>query len=328
MTLCQNRTSVWNKGIWSSNHFRSSFIFLLSFSCLFNSFWNFLSKSSVSTRHKILPQFLGSPCEFSDPHLSRIVSVNEMETKEAMDILAALGQRVRVHRKQWEFVSIVRALRKANMLQPGKRGLVFAAGSEPLISYFASFGPEIVATDLPLTEAHEKGWVHTKQHANTLDALYRKKTISRKDFDKRVSFMNADMNHINESWFGTFDFLWTTCSVEHIGSIALGQKFARDSMKLLKPNGFAVHTTEFLISSLKDTVKEGSTAYWRLRDVEEMFTNLKTDGHTPSSSMCLKTGNDNPFDYDVLPYSSNNHTRLLVGEWVITSIFWTVTRKP
>ena len=33
------------------------------------------------------------------------------------------------------------------MLRPGRRGLIFAAGREPLPAFFAAFGAEIVATD-------------------------------------------------------------------------------------------------------------------------------------------------------------------------------------
>jgi hypothetical protein len=313
---------------------RATVLSLLVYSIVITTFGNksntvvHVAETCVKSQNQILPQFLGTGCDFSDPHIARIVSAQEMETEEARDILAALGEELRFHRKQWEYVSIVRALRRANMLRPGKRGLVFAAGSEPLISYFASFGPEILATDLPYERALQKGWVYSNEHADSLNSLYRKESISRDDFNKRVSFQTADMNRLNESWFGSFDFLWTTCSMEHIGSIALGMKFARESMKLLKPSGFAIHTTEFLLSSLTDTVTEGPTCFWRLHDVEELLTTLKVDGHKPSNAVCLKTGNNNAVDYDLFPYSSYNHTRLLVEERVITSVFWTATRKP
>ena len=59
-----------------------------------------------------------------------MATVEEATDTRARRILDALGQGVNQHRKQWEFVFIVSSLEKLGMLQPGKRGLVFAAGSE------------------------------------------------------------------------------------------------------------------------------------------------------------------------------------------------------
>ena len=83
----------------------------------------------------------------------RLATAEEATDEVAARITSTLGQDVTAHRKQWEFVFIVSSLDKLGMLQPGKMGLVFAAGSEPLISYFASFGVEIVATDMDLAGA-------------------------------------------------------------------------------------------------------------------------------------------------------------------------------
>ena len=260
-----------------------------------------------------------------------LATTEEMSSEEGQHILKSLGESYRNHRKQWEFIRIVKALQETNMLQPGKRGLVFAAGSEPLISYFASLGADILATDLNYADALSKGWVKTHQHADSLNALFRPELISRQDFDNHVTFAHADMNSLNETWFGTFDFLWTTCSVEHVGSIAKGQRFVRESMKMLKPNGVAVHTTELVLSSVDATVARGSTVYWRRRDLESLFRNLKSDGHKPPKSMCLKTGNDNSYDFDRKPHRDHDHVRLLdgsllVGNYVITSVAFTAIR--
>ena len=279
-----------------------------------------------SKPYRILREFLGPTCDFSDPFVSRFPTTDEINSKEGLQILEDLGQANRNHRKQWEFIAITRVLRKANMLVPGKRGLVFAAGTEPLISYFAAQGPHILATDMDYNNALEQGWVNTDQHVSNREGLFRKDLISREDFDERVSFAVADMNHLNVSWFGTFDFIWTTCSVEHVGSIALGQRFVRDSMNLLKPNGIAVHTTEFLLSSTENTISEGGASFWRLKDFKAVLEGLKYDGHKPSSSICLKTGNDNPDEYDTHPYREHDHLRLEVGPYVITSVLWTAER--
>lgn len=205
----------------------------------------------------------------------RVATVAEATSKDAERILGALGQGVTRHRKQWEFVFIVSSLEKLGMLQPGKRGLVFAAGEEPLISYFASFGVEIVATDMDLSGAVEKGWATTNQHATNVGGLFKESLIDREMFERLVSFQTADMNHIHPELHGTFDFVWSTCSLEHVGSIPLGQRFAINSMELLKPGGAAVHTTEFTLSSLDKTLEKGNTVLWRKKDAEQLKVGIR-----------------------------------------------------
>jgi predicted transcriptional regulator len=55
----------------------------------------------------------------------------------------AIGEKPNFHRKQWEFCYIYRVMEQAGMLQPGKRGLVFGAGREPLVAAFAVRGAQI-----------------------------------------------------------------------------------------------------------------------------------------------------------------------------------------
>lgn len=54
------------------------------------------------------------------------------------------------------------------MLQPGKKGLGFAVGTEPLASYFAKSGCEILETDLAKEESNI-GWTDNKEHASSKD---------------------------------------------------------------------------------------------------------------------------------------------------------------
>ena len=234
---------------------------------------------------------------------------------------------MRLHRKQWEFIFIVSSLKKLGMLKPGKRGLVFAAGSEPLISYFASFGVEIIATDMDSDGAQEKGWSHTNQHASSLHSLFKKELIDKTTFYKLVRYQTADMNHIPADYYGAFDFVWSTCSLEHVGSISLGQRFAVNSMSLLKPGGAAVHTTEFTLSSLSDTLYRGDTVLWRKTDVEHLMNDLRHVGYE-IADFCWYAG-DHTLDQepDVPPYKSDNHIKLLIDEHVCTSVGW-ISRKP
>jgi hypothetical protein len=256
-----------------------------------------------------------------------MATVDEATDIHAERILAALGQGVNKHRKQWEFVFIVKSLENLGMLQPGKRGLVFAAGSEPLISYFASFGVEILATDMNAEGAVDKGWATTNQHAGNVDGLFRENLIDRKKFDKLVSYQTADMNHIAPELYAAFDFVWSTCSLEHVGSISLGQRFVINSMDLLKPGGAAVHTTEFTLSSVEDTLERGNTVLWRKKDLVQLRDDLKHVGYG-IDDFCWYAG-DNQLDYtpDVPPYKDHDHIKLTIGNHVCTSVGW-ISTKP
>jgi hypothetical protein len=71
-----------------------------------------------------------------------------------------------LHRKFWEFAYISQCLEERGMLQPGRRGLGFGVGREPLASVFAKRGCAIVATDLAANAATRLGWAQSNQHAS------------------------------------------------------------------------------------------------------------------------------------------------------------------
>ena len=128
----------------------------------------------------ILREYESDQCfrVISTPMDTRLATMTELQSQEAADILWDLERAPsRNHRKPWEFVYIVRALRAAGVLRPGARGLVFAAGREPTVSYFASLGVDITATDMDADRAVAAGWGTTNQHAADLRHLYRRHHI-------------------------------------------------------------------------------------------------------------------------------------------------------
>ena len=54
------------------------------------------------------------------------------------------------------------------------------------------------------------------------------------------------MNDIAAELDGGFDFCWSICAFEHLGSIEQGLRFVERTGRLLKPGGVAVHTTDQL----------------------------------------------------------------------------------
>ena len=241
-----------------------------------------------------------------------------------------------LHRKLWEEMYVVNTLAKTGALSPGKRGIVFGVGEERLPSYFSSFGASILATDLNPRESAAKGWIETAQHGS-LEKLFRRDLVDKNKFDRLVSFEYADMNNIASAWDGQFDFCWSVCAFEHLGSIANGLKFVERTGQLLKPGGVAVHTTEFNYASDDETIDNWVTVLLRKRDFELLAARLVKQGYV-IPSIDFDVG-DTPVDFfvDVPPYPGHKnylhsnlsalHLKLMVDGFP-TTCFGLVFSKP
>lgn len=224
----------------------------------------------------------------------------------------------RMHRKIWEFTFVTATLDKLGLLREGTRGLGFAVGKEPLPSYFASRGCEIVASDLDFERAEEAGWATTDQHASQLEDLNQRGLCDPEAFANKVSFEVVDMNAIPDTLTG-FDFTWSCCAFEHLGSIHQGSRFVRNQMKCLKPGGIAIHTTEFNLSSNDETIDHQGTVLFRKRDIQHTIKRLRQAGHDVYMDWDAGDGELDKV-VDVPPYGQDNHLRLLIEKYTCTSI--------
>ena len=232
---------------------------------------------------------------------------------------AALRQPVRYHRKYWEWAFIYQALVERGLLAPGKRGLGFGVGREPLAAAFAAQGCQITATDLDPASAAAQGWVESQQHAPHLEALNELGLCDPDEFHRLVTFEYADMNQIDPRYAGQFDFTWSSCSFDHCGSIGLGQHFVMNQMHCLRPGGVAVHTTEFNLSSNDATLDDASVVLFRRRDIETLVYALRDHGYVIDIDLTPGTGPIETF-VDVPPYQLDPHLRLQFANYVTTSI--------
>ena len=231
----------------------------------------------------------------------------------------ALGEALRYHRKLWEFVFVCQVLHERGVLEMGSRGLGFGVGEEPLSAYFASRGCRITATDLPGEDAERAGWTKTAEHAAGKETLRRPNLCDEAVFDAAVDFRTVDMNAVPDDLTG-FDFCWSACALEHLGSIEAGLAFIRRSIETLKPGGLAVHTTEFNLTSNNDTVSEGGTVLFRKRDFEALIAQLRAQGHEVSA-IDYDPG-DGPIEryIDMAPYRPEPHLKLALDGFATTSI--------
>lgn len=211
----------------------------------------------------------------------------DIESEWAAHWHRELGVPLVYHRKLWELAYVLQAIYEEGHLGTGMRGLGFGCGQEPLPSYFMKHGVAVTVTDLPAAEARERGWSDTNQHAAGLEQAFHPHLIDRAAFDRLVDLRFVDMNAIPDDLTG-YDFCWSVCAFEHLGSIAHGLRFVEESLKTLRAGGLAVHTTEYNVNPDGPTVDNWPTVMFQRRHFEELAAKLSAQGHEVA-----------PFDFDL-----------------------------
>lgn len=233
------------------------------------------------------------------------------------------------YRKLWEWCAILEVLASRDMLRPGRRGLGFAVGAEPIPSALAAQGVEVLATDLMASDGNSDRWSASGQHATSLAALYHPHLVTEGAFRDLVRFAPADMRDLGALPDETFDFVWSSCALEHVGKLQDGLQFVLAAMRLLKPGGVAVHTTEYNISSNDRTVAEHDCLY-RKRDVEDLDRLLRPIrcGLEVVDWDCGTHADD--LDYDPPPYfqGQSPHIKLMLDGFISTSMVLVVRKGP
>jgi hypothetical protein len=237
-----------------------------------------------------------------------------------------LGESPNFHRKQWEFVYVMEALWERGCIGTGKKGLVFAAGMEPLPAMFASFGCNILATDIFPEKGVELGWDNGNQLCFGLESLNTRQLCEEEDFYNLVQYRPVDMNDIPDDLVD-FDFNWSSCSFEHLGSIEKGFMFLKNQLKTLKPGGWAVHTTEYNVSSNDETQQDPGTVIYRQRDIEQIVNELRSEGHFVEELDFSVGGLPEDYMVDVQPHQQKIHLKLQIDKYVATSIGLIIQRK-
>lgn len=233
---------------------------------------------------------------------------------------AVLGENPEVkHRKLWEFVYIVDTLTNMGALQPGMHGLGFGVGTEPLVAHFANQGCRITATDLPDTHRDVALWAPSGQHISSLDVLNERGLCNQDMFNQLVTFQPVDMTSFPELPDNTYDFIWSSCAFEHLGGIEPGLRFVQDAMRIVKPGGVAVHTTEYNVSSDNHTIDSGPVVLFRQQDLAELQRRLLADGHKVDMRFDVPDGSPLDQHVDTPPYSADLHLKMWFCGYVTTS---------
>jgi hypothetical protein len=233
-----------------------------------------------------------------------------------------------LYRKEWEWAYITQALWENGFLKKGSRGLCFGVGREPLPALFASMECEIMATDLDINCGASMEWEEGNQHAGGNIQLLNDQQICPDElFVKNVHYQNVDMNTIPSN-LRNFDFNWSSCALEHIGSIQKSMDFIVNQLDTLRSGGLAVHTTEFNLSSDSKTLDDPLTCILRKRDILEVADKLEKLGHYvyPLDLRRGRLAGDR--FVDVVPFKQYPvHLRLVLVAWVTTSIGLIIQKK-
>ncbi|MGH7243350.1 MAG: SAM-dependent methyltransferase [Phycisphaerales bacterium] len=227
------------------------------------------------------------------------------------------------HRKVWELCYVSQALFTHGKLAPGNDGLVFGCGEEPLPSLFAKYGAKILATDLDPSNSGSSEWIETGQHTTSVERLRMPKICPDPELRKNIDLRYVDMNNIPADLDGKFDFCWSTCSLEHLGSIENGLRFIEQSLKTLKPGGVAVHTTEWNMNDEGKTVDNAQTVLFQKKHLMDVIERIRRKGFIVAEPDF--TLGEGMFDgiTDLPPYGSHGpdvlHLRIALSGYRCTS---------
>jgi SAM-dependent methyltransferase len=227
-----------------------------------------------------------------------------------------------MHRKLWEWSAISQALEERGFLTPSHKGIGFAVGLEPLASLFASRGVELLASDFSFGSANSDSWESSGQLAVSLQNIYWSGIVDSKQFESRVKYQNIDMRDLTTLPHSYFDFSWSSCSFEHLGSLEAGLEFLVNSLRCLKPGGIAVHTTEFNISSNDDTIDVGDNVIYRKKDIESFDLRLRQLGCAIEALDFNAGFNEADLAFDYPPYYTHGrqHIKLKIADYISTSM--------
>jgi hypothetical protein len=173
----------------------------------------------------------------------------------------------RPHRKLWEFSIVLQALYEAGALTPEARVLGFGVGDEPLPSYLAGLGMNVVATDLPGSTQGERVF---NQTFVALDA-----------FETRVEVSDLDMRRLDDATLRGFDACWSCGVVNDMTTMDEAFDTLIGAMDVLKPGGVAAHTFDFAFADDPGYAAPNALIFPR-RFLERLEEGLNGRGHKVS----------------------------------------------
>ena len=261
---------------------------------------------------------------------SKASTQSDLESDWAAYWASELKVPVVFHRKLWEFAYVLQALWEHGCMESGKRGLGFGCGIEPIPSYLASHDVAVTVTDLPPDDSAKTGWHDSNQYTATLEHAYKAELVDRDRFMKYVSLNYVDMNAIPAT-LRDYDFCWSICALEHIGSIKRGLAFIENSLNTLRVGGLAIHTTEYNYANDNATIDNWGTVLFQREHFNQLAERLRGSGHHVAP-LDFSVGDKildrfidlPPYSHDMTPFQhtywggNNNHIKAACDGFAVT----------
>lgn len=263
--------------------------------------------------------------------LSKVCDAADWFDEEIQNvILNELREPVRLHRKQWEFAMIFLALQKLGLLSDDKTGLSVGGGNERVLYSVARNVKKLFVTDL---YSDETVW-DCARTGDPDDFIKAHKPFEVDD--SKIKALRMDMRNLDFE-DNTFDFCYSSCAIEHIGTCEDFIQHFNEVNRCLKEGGYYVFTTEFHFGN--ETIENPNNYIFSPEYLEKMI--LESDLSLVGEPDATLTPNRINFPYPVNIKSfareeENNltaklidnfpHIILLKGRYPFTSILF-ITQK-
>lgn len=155
-------------------------------------------------------------------NICKIADAIDFFHSEIIENIFKTGEKPRLHLKQWEYAQVLRGAYISGKYNDKSIMLGLGCGQEKTIPILAQAAKRVYVTDLYSENAQ---WDVAKGNAAQLYSTSR-----------NIKVLNMDMRNISFE-NNTFDFIWSICALEHIGTPEEILNTLNEIYKVLKPDG-------------------------------------------------------------------------------------------
>jgi SAM-dependent methyltransferase len=261
-------------------------------------------------------------------HFNKLCHIEDWDNPWLRLVLRAVQEKNRIghiiHRKYWEWALGVLASSLSGLLSPKAVVLGLGAGHEIPIYFFTKFAKCVFATDI-----YGKG-KFTQHEADEIMMLIPELYAPFPFYKERLVIEFMDMLNLRFP-NNSMDIVFCFSSIEHLPTIKDKKRAFSEMLRVAKPGGLIVLTTEYIINPTKKDISSQVEAFSK-KEIEEVFLSQKEalplDAIDYSiSEKTLKTRQ--PFSAEQgTPDPALPHIVLQNQDVIFTSIFLGFWKKP